>query len=223
MRRVEGRRHLAGPEDRLSGGCDPCAAAVRPADRRVVRVLGGRGDAHPAGRRLRVRVAGPARAAGDADEDDRRRRAGRRAALGSRADGRRAHPGRDAVRGVRAGVRHRGLPAAGVDGGALRRRLRAEPCAERGAGGAEGHRRPGRAGRLWAWWPGEGLAGVVVAALVASGGGAAVHDAASGRPGRERDGLAGDPGDVRLPLAGRARSARRTDQPRQPERGMMGS
>ena len=85
-RGVEGRRHLAGSEDRLPRRRDAGAAAVRPAHRRVVRVLGGRR------RRSSARAApttfgsqGAPRAAGDADEDDHRGRARRRAAVGARA------------------------------------------------------------------------------------------------------------------------------------------
>ena len=40
----QGRRHLAGPEDRLAGRRDARATAARPADRRRLRLLGRGGD-----------------------------------------------------------------------------------------------------------------------------------------------------------------------------------
>ena len=60
-RRQQGGRHLAGPEDRMAGRGDTGATAARPADRRRLRVLGGRGDRAAAWRRLRVRLAGRSR------------------------------------------------------------------------------------------------------------------------------------------------------------------
>ena len=57
-RREQGRRHLAGPEDRLARGRDARAPAARAADRRRLRLLGGGGDGAPARQGLHLRVAG---------------------------------------------------------------------------------------------------------------------------------------------------------------------
>jgi putative OPT family oligopeptide transporter len=56
-RRLESGRHLARPEDRVARGSDARTAAVRPAHRGCVRLLGSRRDGPPAGQRLHVRLA----------------------------------------------------------------------------------------------------------------------------------------------------------------------
>ena len=57
-RRQQGRRHLAGPEDRLARRRDARAPAARAADRRRLRLLGGGGDGAPARQGLHLRLAG---------------------------------------------------------------------------------------------------------------------------------------------------------------------
>ena len=142
-RRQQGGRHLAGPEDRMAGRGDTGATAARPADRRRLRVLGGRGDRAAAWRSLRVRLQGDPRAAGHADEDDHRGRAVGRAAVGPRADGRGTLDRCDALRRVGARLRNRRVPAARVDGAALCRWLRARAGRAQARPAARGHERPG--------------------------------------------------------------------------------
>ena len=169
-RRVEGRGHLAGLEDRIPRGRDTGAPAARAADRRGVRVLGGRGHRDPARPGLHVWVERDPGAAGDADEDDHRGRSRRSAPVGSRPDGRRPRDFRDAVRRVGPGVCDRRLSSARFDGADLRRGLRPRlgRPAPRGKGSLPAG---GDAGILAASGlvAGEGLAGVLVAGLVAAG------------------------------------------------------
>src|SRR5512137_728012 len=121
----QGGRHLAGPQDRLAGRRHAREAAAWPIDRCRLRMLGSRGHRDAVGQCLRIRLQGNPGAAGDADEDDHRRRACGRAALGPGPDRRRTRHCGDALRRLGARILDRHLPAAGDDGAALRRRLRA--------------------------------------------------------------------------------------------------
>ncbi len=56
-RREQGRRHFAGPEDRLAGWRHAGTPATRTTDRRRVRLLGRGRDGNAAGPRVRVRFA----------------------------------------------------------------------------------------------------------------------------------------------------------------------
>ena len=100
-RRLEGGRHLAGPEDRVAGRRHAGAPAVGQFIGAAFACWARRRDGAAAGQGLHVRLAGAAGAAGDADEDRDRGRAVGRAAVG---------PGGHRRRASRSGAMLAGLP-----------------------------------------------------------------------------------------------------------------
>ena len=141
--RIEGRRHLAGSEDRLSRRCDPGTATVRPAYRRVFRLLGRGRNRDPARLGLHIRFARHPGTAGDVDENHHRRRARRGVAVGPRAVGRGTLDRGAAVQRVAAGLCDRRLPAARNHGRHFPgRMLTGADRARKQAGRDRGRRRP---------------------------------------------------------------------------------
>jgi putative OPT family oligopeptide transporter len=122
--RLQGRRHLAGPEDWISGGGDTGKTTIRPGNRRLVRLLGRGGHGPTPGYGLHFRHEGDPGASSHADEDHHRGRPRRPAALGPRAHGGRSCHCRHSLRRIRTRLRDRGLPAAVLDGDHLYWRLR---------------------------------------------------------------------------------------------------
>ncbi len=136
-RRLEGRRHLAGPEDGIPGGRHAGRAAGRPVPGRGLRLLGRGRHRAPPRQGFHLRFGGAAGAAGHADEDGDRGRARRLSALGPGGHRRRLLPERHPGRTARPGLRRGYLPPAGDPDADLRGR----PRAADGGGTAQGGRR----------------------------------------------------------------------------------